>query len=97
MHIQLCNNRKNNNKANQARKSMSSKFEPSPFGKFFGSKKRNSNPIDMSEFKSWKSKNYRGAEESLDKPVLIVVLLTLAPLKYAASIAILAKLTVTTR
>ncbi|MBQ8425086.1 MAG: hypothetical protein IJX17_03580 [Clostridia bacterium] len=49
------------------RKNMSSKFEPSPFGKFFGNKKKNSAPIDMSDFTSWKSKNYRGAEKSLDE------------------------------
>jgi len=57
---------KTNNMNQQPRKSMSSKFEPSPFGKFFGSKKKNSNPIDMSDFTSWKNKNYRGAEKSLD-------------------------------
>lgn len=52
---------------NRARKNMSSKYEPSPFGRFFGSSKRNSAPVDMNDFTSWKNKNYREAEEGLNK------------------------------
>ena len=46
------------------RKSMSSKFEPSPFGKFFGSKQATA--VDMSDFSGWKNKNYRKTEESFE-------------------------------
>lgn len=55
------------NPSNKARKNMSSKYEPSPFGRFFGSSKRSSAPIDMNDFTSWKNKNYRQAEEGLDE------------------------------
>ena len=53
-----------NDKTNKQRKSMSSKFEPSPFGKFFGA--RNNGPVDMNDFSGWKNKNYRKTEESFD-------------------------------
>lgn len=53
-----------NDKTNKQRKSMSSKFEPSPFGKFFGS--RNAGPVDMNDFSGWKNKNYRKTEETFD-------------------------------
>lgn len=46
------------------RKSMSKKFEPSPFGKFFGPRKQNV-AVDMKDFSSWKNKNYRKVEQSL--------------------------------
>lgn len=50
-----------------ARKNMSNRFEPnSPFGKFFGPRKPNNNPVDMKDFSSWKNKNYRKIEENLN-------------------------------
>ena len=51
------------NPQNKQRKSMSDKFEPSPFGRFFGSQKRNTAPVDMNDFTSWKNKNYRRKEK----------------------------------
>ncbi len=51
-------------KGNKQRKSMSSKYDPSPFGKFFGSK--NSDPVDMNDFSGWRNKNYRKTEQSFD-------------------------------
>lgn len=54
------------NPQNKQRKSMSDKFEPSPFGRFFGSQKRNTAPVDMNDFTSWKNKNYRRKEEQFD-------------------------------
>ena len=48
------------------RKNMSKKYEPSPFGKFFGPRKQQPVSVDMSDFSSWKNKNYRKAEESID-------------------------------
>lgn len=50
---------------NKPRKSMSSKFEPSPFGKFFSSKP--SGPVDMNDFSSWKNKNYRRTEDNVQE------------------------------
>lgn len=49
------------------RKSMSSKYEPSSFGRFFGPRKSKTTPVDMSNFSSWKNKNYRKVEENLNK------------------------------
>ncbi len=49
-----------------ARKNMSKKYEPSPFGKFFGPRKQQSSSVDMKDFSSWKNKNYRKTEKSLD-------------------------------
>lgn len=49
-----------------ARKNMSKKYEPSPFGKFFGPRKQQSVSVDMKDFSSWKNKNYRKTEKSLD-------------------------------
>lgn len=49
------------------RKSMSSKYEPSSFGRFFGPRKSKTTPVDMSNFSSWKNKNYRKVEENLSK------------------------------
>ena len=45
------------------RKNMSEKFEPSPFGKYFGSRKSKNTAVDMNDFSSWKNKNYRKVEE----------------------------------
>ena len=45
-------------------KNMSEKFEPSPFGRYFGSKRKRTTPLDMSDFSSWKNKNYRKVEET---------------------------------
>lgn len=50
--------------SNKQRKSMSSKFEPSPFGKFFNT--RQSGPVDMNDFSGWKNKNYRRTEETFE-------------------------------
>ncbi len=52
-----------------ARKNMSKKYEPSPFGKFFGPRKQQASSIDMKDFSSWKNKNYRKTEKSLDDRV----------------------------
>ena len=49
-----------------ARKNMSKKYEPSPFGKFFGPRKQQAVSVDMKDFSSWKNKNYRKTEKSLD-------------------------------
>ncbi len=50
------------------RKSQSSKFEPTtPFGKFFGARKATrTTPVDMKDFSSWKNKNYRKVEQSIN-------------------------------
>lgn len=48
------------------RKNMSKKYEPSPFGKFFGPRKQQAVSVDMKDFSSWKNKNYRRAEESIN-------------------------------
>ena len=52
-------------KTEVVRKTFSDKFEPSPFGKFFGPRKTRTTPFDMSDFSSWKNKNYRDAEKSI--------------------------------
>ena len=52
-------------KTEVVRKTFSDKFEPSPFGKFFGPRKTRTTPFDMSDFSSWKYKNYRDAEKSI--------------------------------
>lgn len=59
----ISNNKKEDAVAMQ-RKSMSSKFAPSPFGKYFGPRKQNV-AVDMKDFSSWKNKNYRKVEQSL--------------------------------
>ncbi len=48
------------------RKVMSQKFEPSPFGKFFGPRKTRTAPVDMNDYSSWKNKNYRQAEQNIN-------------------------------
>ena len=52
-----------------ARKNMSKKYEPSPFGKFFGPRKQQAVSVDMKDYSSWKNKNYRKTEKSLDDRV----------------------------
>lgn len=49
------------------RKNLSNKFQPSPFGKFFGPRKQRTTPVDMGNFSSWKNKNFREAEQNIDK------------------------------
>jgi len=49
------------------RKNLSNKFQPSPFGKFFGPRKQRTTPVDMGNFSSWKNKNFREAEQNLGK------------------------------
>lgn len=47
------------------RKTQSSKYDPSPFGKFFGPRKPQRTNVDMKDFSSWKNKNYRQAEKTI--------------------------------
>jgi len=54
-------------KANVERKNMSSKYQASPFGKFFGPRKQRTDPIDMKDFSSWKNKNYRQSEKQAEE------------------------------
>lgn len=49
------------------RKQMSSKFQASPFDKFFGPKKKRVDPVDMKDFSSWKNKNYRESEKRINE------------------------------
>ena len=48
-------------------KNFSSKFEASPFGKYFGPRRQRTTPVDMSDFSSWKNKNYRQTEKNLSE------------------------------
>ncbi len=48
-----------------AHKNLSNKFQPSPFGKFFGPRKQRTTPVDMGNFSSWKNKNFREVEQNL--------------------------------
>lgn len=52
-----------------ARKNMSKKYEPSPFGKFFGPRRQQASSVDMKDFSSWKNKNYRKTEKTLDEQI----------------------------
>ena len=52
--------------ANAQRKQMSSKFQASPFDKFFGPRKKRTTPLDMKDFSSWKNKNYRESEKQIN-------------------------------
>ena len=54
-------------KVNVERKNMSSKYQASPFGKFFGPRKQRTDPIDMKDFSSWKNKNYRQSEKQAEE------------------------------
>lgn len=54
-------------KGGEVRKTFSDKFEPSPFGKFFGPRRARTTPVDMRDFSSWKNKNYRNAEKSINE------------------------------
>ena len=55
-------------KANSSeRKNMSAKFQASPFDKFFGPRKKRTDPLDMKDFSSWKNKNYRESEKQIDE------------------------------
>lgn len=47
------------------RKNLSNKFQPSPFGKFFGPRKQRTTPVDMGNFSSWRNKNFREVEQKL--------------------------------
>ena len=47
------------------RKNLSNKFQPSPFGKFFGPRKQRTTPVDMGSFSSWKNKNFREIEQNM--------------------------------
>lgn len=49
------------------RKQMSSKFQASPFDKFFGPRKKRTDPLDMKDFSSWRNKNYRESEKQIDQ------------------------------
>lgn len=52
--------------ANAQRKQMSSKFQASPFDKFFGPRKKRTDPLDMKDFSSWRNKNYRESEKQIN-------------------------------
>ena len=52
------------------RKNLSNKFQPSPFGKFFGPRKQRTTPVDMGNFSSWKNKNFREAEQKIGQEVV---------------------------
>jgi len=52
--------------ANAQRKQMSSKFQASPFDKFFGPRKKRTDPWDMKDFSSWRNKNYRESEKQIN-------------------------------
>ena len=54
-------------KVNVERKNMSSKYQASPFGKFFGPRKQRTDPVDMKDFSSWKNKNYRESERQVEE------------------------------
>ncbi|MBQ8452106.1 MAG: hypothetical protein IJ538_05005 [Clostridia bacterium] len=45
---------------------MSEKFNPSPFGKFFGPRVVQRQNFDMKDFSSWKNKNYRQTEKNIE-------------------------------
>lgn len=49
------------------RKQMSSKFQASPFDKFFGPRKKRTDPLDMKDFSSWRNKNYRDSEKQINE------------------------------
>ena len=55
--------------SNLQRKQMSSKFQASasPFDKFFGPRKKRTDPLDMKDFSSWKNKNYRESEKQINE------------------------------
>ncbi len=53
--------------SNAQRKQMSSKFQASPFDKFFGPRKKRTDPLDMKDFSAWKNKNYRESEKQIDE------------------------------
>lgn len=63
----LRENSESDNKAISARKQMSSKFQASPFDKFFGPRKKRTDPVDMKDFSSWKNKNYRESEKQINE------------------------------
>ncbi len=49
------------------RKQMSAKFQASPFDKFFGPRKKRTDPLDMKDFSSWRNKNYRESEKQINE------------------------------
>lgn len=53
--------------ADTQRKQMSSKFQASPFDKFFGPRKKRTDPLDMKDFSSWRNKNYRESEKQINE------------------------------
>lgn len=53
--------------AGAERKQMSSKFQASPFDKFFGPRKKRTDPVDMKDFSAWKNKNYRESEKQINE------------------------------
>lgn len=55
------------NVVNTQRKQMSSKFQASPFDKFFGPRKKRTDPIDMKDFSSWRNKNFRESEKKINE------------------------------
>lgn len=63
----LNENGENNDSVNVERKQMSSKFQASPFDKFFGPRKKRTDPVDMKDFSSWRNKNYRESEKQINE------------------------------
>ena len=53
--------------ADSQRKQMSAKFQASPFDKFFGPRKKRTDPLDMKDFSSWRNKNYRESEKQINE------------------------------
>lgn len=63
----LSENSENTDNVNGVRKQMSSKFQASPFDKFFGPRKKRTDPLDMKDFSSWRNKNFRESEKQIDE------------------------------
>lgn len=63
----LNENGENGDIVNVERKQMSSKFQASPFDKFFGPRKKRTDPVDMKDFSSWRNKNYRESEKQINE------------------------------
>ncbi len=74
----LQKNTADNTEAISVRKNMSKKYEPSPFGKFFGPRKQQATSVDMKDFSSWRNKNYRKAEQSINDTSLNEVKFSMA-------------------
>lgn len=63
----LSENASGDNVVSAERKQMSSKFQASPFDKFFGPRKKRTDPVDMKDFSSWRNKNFRESEKKINE------------------------------